>query len=374
MKVERGAILWAIPCHLFFGICNFLISLTNKDPVDSWAVTGVLWTATGSIGIPMFIYHYRRKGALFYVEDEDQVKDKNPTGTTSCKVMAITIIGGFCVGFSQLMMKLAFGLAPSSVGPLTAVISSDVIVVSIFCHFVYRELLNRKQAIAVMFIVAGLATMGLGGSGEADNTSVDVIAAEHMVPAFGFGLCGMASFAAAILSIRVGCGEYLSPWSGFTVRMLVNAVMGVLAFVYSLCTAGMPSFVGYWWIWAILAGLSQAPGVLCLNNALTYGNTGVTNAIAASNSVTVLILNMVICQLFPSILSLVGMFFVVFAVTGMSLLDGGGEEDAVDKPTPRPSLTAIHMSPGGFHLPQSGSPGKKPANLEGGLGTSLQAK
>jgi len=242
--------------------------------------------------------------------------------------MGVTILGGLCVGFSQLMMKESFGLAPSMSGPLCAVISSDVIIVSTFCHFVYSELMNWKQVTAVMSIVTGLGIMAVSSG---SHSGIGPAAADSIL-AFALAVLGMIFFANAVLSVRVGCLGNLAAWSGFVVRMLVMLVIGAAALTHSVMKVGWPN-TGLGALAApAAAGVLQAGGVLCVNKALQYPNTGIANAIFASNSLDVLVLNFVVFGLVPSGGSLVGMSVVVAAVVGISILEGTEPEPSLETP------------------------------------------
>jgi len=330
MKVERETVIWSFQAHVCFGIQNFLIGYTNQLAIDEWATIGALWFVSGLTGLAAALHFVPQQGAVFF--SEPLLPDTEKKGPITTTVKVLTVLGGLCVAFSQLMMKTAFGLAPSLSGPLCAVISSDVIIVSTFCHFVYHERMNLKQVAAVLAIVAGLCIMAVcsrGSSAVGGDRSQ-----EEPLVAFGLSLLGMVSFACAVLSIRAGFMGNLAAWSGFVVRMLLLLLIGSLSFGYSVLTAGWPVADLKDWGAPALAGLMQAGGVLCVNKALQFPNTGVANAIFASNSVDVLLLNVLVFGLVPDMGSLAGMCVVVAAVAGISMI----EDAAVE---PEPILTPV---------------------------------
>jgi drug/metabolite transporter (DMT)-like permease len=339
MKVERGTVLWSLPAHVCFGLQNFLIGYTNTLDVDDWAVVGALWFSAGFLGLVASVYFYRQVGMFFFSDDSlldaSLLGDDEPFMITPW-VKVVTCVGGAAVGFSQLMMKMSFAMDPPETGPLCAVISSDVVIISTVCHFVYKEYMNRAQAGAILVIVSGLAIMGKASQAStSDGGSVG-----DAVIAFGIAILGMVGFACAVLSIRVGCLGRLAAWSGFVVRMLVLLVIGAMAFAYSVFTVGWPTLPWNMWLVPIFGGLCQAGGVLCINMALQYPNTGVANAIFASNSVFVLILQAIVFGEFPSTIKLVGMCCVVLGVSSMSLLEDR-DEPAVPETPPQLGQTGF---------------------------------
>lgn len=352
MKVARETLLWSFPAHALFGICNFLIGASNSLPIDNWAVIGYMWMGSGFIGLLVGLYFYRREGAFFFTEPllgDDKFETFRPPIAITAKVKLVTIFGGLCVGISQLLMKQAFALAPRDAGPLTAVISSDVLIVSVFCHFVYRELLSAKQGSLVLAILVGLVLMELlpsGGAASEADVAGESTPGEQLAEfaAFGISVAGMVSFAAAVLAIRVGFAGGLAAWSGFVVRMLTLLAIGIIAFGYSVLTNGWPSAALIAWVGPTGAAVSQCGGVLCVNKALQYPNTGIANAIFASNSVTVLLLNAVFFGLVPGAGGLIGMLVVVGSVAGISLVEGSPDVEEDRKPVSPSQLHAMALT------------------------------
>jgi len=225
-------------------------------------------------------------------------------------------VGSLCVGLSQLCMKQSFALAPRDTGPLSAVVSSDVLVISVFCHFVYHELMNRWQIAGVVSIMIGLIIMGLGSS---DGLEIEDEDESKPLLAFLFAVLSMLFFAAAVLSIRCGFTECLAAWSGFIVRMMVMLLLGASILVFSITIDGWPQATFANWCIPVSAGVLQAAGVFFVNKALQFQNTGIANAIFESNSAIVTILQLVVFQEFPGWPALLGMVIVIAAVMGMAL-------------------------------------------------------
>lgn len=319
MKVEAGTLLWSFPAHACFGICNFLVECLNQLAIDEWATLGALWFVSGLTGLAAALHFVPQHGSMFF--SEALLPDMEKAEPITAKVKVVTILGGFCIGLSQFLLKLAFEQAPSLAGPLCAVTSSEVILVSAYCHFVYHELLNLMQAAAMLAILTGLCIVAVCSSTASGEESQ-----EEPLVAFGLSLLAMVSFACAALAIRIGCMGNLAAWSGFVVRMLVFLLIGSVAFAYSVLTAGWPAADLTDWGAPALAGLVQAAGVFCANKAMQFPNTGIANAIFTSNSVDVLLLNWLVFRLVPDTGSLAGMCIVVIATAGIALIQEAAVE------------------------------------------------
>ncbi|KAF4689319.1 hypothetical protein FOZ60_001731 [Perkinsus olseni] len=320
VTVSPKCVAWSFLAQITFGIVNFLISYTNVPGVDPWAVIGWIWLTSGIIGIVVGIYFWWNLGAMFFTDEQlkaaetykqlnDQLLPQElPPNRLTLGAKILTIVGGMCVGWSQLMMKWAFATDPKSTGPLTAVISSDIIVVGVFCHFVYKERLSAMQVFAICIVLSGLVVMAVGDGGSAGK-----------LMGFVYAILGMLTFAASLLCIRQSCRDGMAAWSGFIGRMGVMFFMGLIALIYTLCHhTFLPQDWSLWpdmYIWPQVAGISQAAGVLALNYALMYPSTGPVNVIVASNSIIVLALNYFILGLVPSTSKLIGMAIVICGVS-----------------------------------------------------------
>jgi len=314
MMVEPGTILWAMLAHIAFGMQNFLIGYSNTLPLDGVACCAVLWMASGVVGVIVGVFFLRSHGSFFF---QDVGCEGAPL---SVKVKLVTIGGSLCVGFAQFLMKKSFALAPRNTGPLCAVISSDVIVISIFCHFVYWELMNKWQIGCVGAIVSGLVVMALGSGGEGGVVSIDDdTAVEYPLWALLFSMLGMFSFAAGVLCIRAGFTENIAAWSSFISRMTVIGLLGLGTYICATPASGSPDATLLMWCVPVVTGVLQAAGVFGIIKALQFKNTGIANAIFASNSVLVMILQVVVLQQVPHWLALLGMVIVIGAVVTIAL-------------------------------------------------------
>eukprot|EP00929_Paragymnodinium_shiwhaense_P013805 TRINITY_DN121657_c0_g1_i1.p1 TRINITY_DN121657_c0_g1~~TRINITY_DN121657_c0_g1_i1.p1 ORF type:complete len:365 (-),score=102.72 TRINITY_DN121657_c0_g1_i1:284-1378(-) len=363
MKLARGTVLYAFYAHLAFGASNFLIGYMNAAVVEQWVLVGVLW-CTGAIGLVPAAYFLWKKGSLFFQVEEpadaaskadaadkevvdaekgavdaesgagdaeavvDAKKVVVPASPVKPKqvevpplklwVKLITIATGIVHALGEYFMKEAFAAAPSEIGPLSAFVSSEALVVAVFSHFVYNEYMNFRQSLCVTSIAIGLTIIGVGLARSPDLMEEGL--SQKMI-AFSFATGGMLCFAGVVLGMRMSLRNGVAPWSGVVVRFVVEFIMGTIAIVASFISEGLPEIeVNFMvWMYPIMAGLLQAVGMVFVNKALKFPNTGVANAIYSSNSIVVLILGVLVDHLYPSSLSLIGMGFVVAAVAGISL-------------------------------------------------------
>ncbi|KAF4712588.1 hypothetical protein FOZ62_006269, partial [Perkinsus olseni] len=248
VKVSPYCVGWSVISNVTFGLTNFLISYTNVDGIDPWAVIGWIWFTSGLIGVLTGVYFWFKIGRVFFTAEYlDYSLRKIPTSShqdpevgesgyvylsdgekipqphledISLRAKILTLVGGVCVGLSQLMMKWAFATDPAASGPLTAVISSDILVIGVYCHFVYNEKLTWTQAVAILVVLTGLIIMG---------ASFDSGVGGGKPLGFVYAILGMLSFAASIVCIRSSCIDGIDAWSGFIGRMGVMFFMGLIA-------------------------------------------------------------------------------------------------------------------------------------------------
>ncbi|EER16006.1 conserved hypothetical protein [Perkinsus marinus ATCC 50983] len=224
--------------------------------------------------------------------------------TTTSKML--TLAGSLFIGWSQVMMQRAFATDPQSTGPLMAVSSSDIMVVGVFCHFVYSERLTFMQAVAIVIVLTGLVIMA------AFDSSVG-----HFL-GFVYAVLGMLTFASSMLATRYTCIEGMASGSRFTGRMLMMFIMGFACFVWQWSEEAYITNDGddvmAMFFWPCISGVGQFIGVIALNNALAYPSTAVVNVIVASNSIIGLLLAYFTLGVVPTPAKLTGMFIVVMGV------------------------------------------------------------
>lgn len=267
----------------------------------------------------------------------------------------MTAFGGVLVAMAQVFMKLMMGADPVDSGPLCALMSSDVVFVSLFCHFVYGERLNFKQSIAILGSFIGTAVISLGGD-SADSTHL--IESDNSAGGTGlligliWAVCACASFGCAIICIRIGALGGLAPASAFTARMLSIGGLGAVFLTCSILTGGLQNTLLPLdqrfpvWILCFFIGLLQAVGTYGVNKALDYPITGICIAIFGSNAVVVLICAAIQQQQLPNYQKLIGMFISLVSCSSVGLL----------APSDSAVLISPHASPRSAYFRHSDPP------------------
>jgi hypothetical protein len=333
---ERArAIGWSFNAFLMYGFSNFLIGYTNSLGADFYAVLGLIFF--GSVLQPLVVLPgmIRTYGSMFFAEEGPAKRDDDyielagdvPQSNISFWTKFMTVFGGVSVAMAQVFMKLAMGADPVDSGPLCAVISSDVVLVSLFCHFVYGEKLNFKQSIAVLGTFIGTAVMTLGGDAAATKVvSDDSNGGTSMLIGLIWAVCACVSFGGAVICIRIGALGGLAPTSAFTGRMVGIGGLGAVFFAYSILSGGLqdtllPLDQHYSvWILCFFIGLLQAYGTYGVNKALEYPMTGVCIAIFGSFSVVVLVCTAIQDRELPNDQKLIGMLISLVSCASVGLL------------------------------------------------------
>jgi drug/metabolite transporter (DMT)-like permease len=327
------AIAWSFNAFLMFGFSNYLIGYTNSLGVDFSGVLGLIFF--GSVMQPLVALPgmVAKHGTIFFPPEATKAKDDDyvelagsvPESNISWWPKFMTFFGGVLVALAQVFMKLSMGADPVDSGPLCAVISSDVVFVGLFCHFVYGEKLSVKQFIAVLGVFIGTVTMALGGE-SAKSTTDESVGAAGMLVGLLWAVFASISFGGSVICIRIGGMGGLHPESAFTSRMLGIGVMGVMFFAYSIFSGGLQDTLlpldQYYslWVLCLFIGLLQAFGTFGVGKALMYPLTGVCIAIWGSFSVVVLICSAIQDQRLPSDQKLIGMFISLVSCASVGLL------------------------------------------------------
>ncbi|KAF4689317.1 hypothetical protein FOZ60_001730 [Perkinsus olseni] len=320
VHIKSGCIAWSLIANIMFGSANFLLSYCNSQPGTSpWGVVGLVWLSSGFWGFLAAIYYKFTMGTIFFNDrDVELYKTRHeqlPGGafyskadgsSVSVRSKLLTLAGSLFIGWSQVMMQRAFATDPQSTGPLMAVSSSDIMVVGVFCHFVYSERLTFMQAVAIVIVLTGLVIMA------AFDSTVG-----HFL-GFVYAVLGMLTFASSMLATRYTCIEGMASGSRFTGRMLMMFIMGFACCIWQWSEQGYAIKDGddvmAMFFWPCMSGMGQFIGVIALNNALAYPSTAVVNVIVASNSIVGLVLAYFALGVVPTPAKLTGMFIVVIGV------------------------------------------------------------
>ncbi|KAF4661550.1 Eukaryotic translation initiation factor 2D [Perkinsus chesapeaki] len=321
-------VAYSFMAMLCFGITNYLIAVATgilDNSVEAyyaigaeWKMLAIIWGVGGVPGILCYLIQWLRVGRM------EMFWSHNPIDTPSITwgTKALTLIGGLGLGVSMSLMKKAFVFtSPADKGPVSAVLCSTIIVVSVYGHFVFRELLSKRHALLIGIVVCGvlISALGPGGSTKAEDQAAATGQEYHETLGFLFAILSMLAFASTTLLVRYSAIGKVSTWSAFSARLLSQTGMAVIvgyAFVKSdegqdLPPLVLPSEVV---ALAVLAGITQVAGFFALNLALSYPYTSLVNVVVSANSIVVLGLNFAIDGLLPCPSQLIGMLVILFGL------------------------------------------------------------
>ncbi|KAF4675583.1 hypothetical protein FOL47_007534 [Perkinsus chesapeaki] len=334
---------YALLAMLGFGITNYLIGYATsylQTSVETfyavgaeWKMMVILWLSGGVPGLLCYLFHWIRvrKVEFFWAE----VDEISPRITASSKLL--TLAGGVGLGVSVSLMKKAFvfsspadkGKSPSSyfdcpsdpAGPISAIVGSTIIIVSLYGHFVFRELLSKRHAVLIGIVITGvlISAFGPGGPTQVENRAAAEETTGHTALGFAFAILSMIGMAATTILIRYSSLGHVSTWSGYSARLLAQSALALVVgymFVKSEDGGALPVTVlpNEVVTLSVIAGLMQSFGFLALNVALTFPSTSLVNVIVSANSIVVLGLNFAVDGLLPCRTQLVGMGIILLGV------------------------------------------------------------
>ncbi|KAF4675585.1 hypothetical protein FOL47_007536 [Perkinsus chesapeaki] len=357
----QKCIAFSILSMLGFGATSYVMALATgilESSIEKyywigaeWKMMTIIWFTASLPGVACYIHRWVLNRRIeFFWSDHNNLHGDSIT----IKTKALTLLGGLLLGLSLSLMKKAFVFtSPAEKGPVTAILGTAIVVVSLYGHFVFGELLTKKHAFLIFVILAGVVISSLGsGSASPDDSTIAydyepyeafgsfpdgqsvIFNPERVSPdnnnklGFAFAILAMLSMSGTTLLIRysaIGKQSHVSTWSGFASRQCVLSVLAVIAGLAltrsdenkELPATVLPNeVIGL----AVIAGLSQTLAIFALNVALSYPSTSLVNVIASSHSVVVLFLNFAIDGLLPCMSQLIGMSILLTGVILSSLL------------------------------------------------------
>lgn len=322
---ERAyALVWSFNAFLFFGLANYLIGYTNETGADFYAACGLVFIGSAFYSTLQLPAMLRKHGSIFFLPPASPLEEPLVGAALTIPWWAKfwTLFGGVAVGSAQVFMKLAMNSDPVDSGPLCSVVSSDVLFVAVFCHFVWGEKLSLPQSIAVLGVFVGTTLMATGDSKVHGAT----IPQGDVLTGIFWAACACVGFGSSVICIRASYMGNLDGTSSFTARVLAIGVCGLVFLAISFATGGfertMLPLSERAWVWAIciVAGIFQAWGVYGVNKALAYPITGVCIAIFGSFSIVVLVCKAIELQTLPNHQKLFGMAVSIASCASVSLL------------------------------------------------------
>lgn len=227
--------------------------------------------------------------------------------------------------------------AGKDLGPLSALITTDVTISILLCHFLLKEYMSWMQWIAVCFSLAGMITLSLGGNEPVENSSLNNQSAESGNTGFFaslvWALMATLGFVASTWFIKLSFRQGLGAASMNLCRMVVTAICGVIVLLISLSleveVLEDNTHKVKMWLLMIFAGVIFSVGNVLLNVALAYKCTGVVlSIVGAGVTITVTVLSRAITNDKPSWVKILGMCIMVVAVASMPLTGRKPEDNS----------------------------------------------
>lgn len=292
---------YALASFLCFGITNSLLGAifewSSRNPHTSVSAPFILWTTMGLTGvIASLVFRFQGRGFR---------------GLPSKRFAWIAAVAGVTLSLGMLTLKLGLASDPSSKGPIVAITSTNAMIVALGAWIFLREKLSRQQMTGMFIIICGIATMALGHG------------ADTSLRGLFFGLATMAFFGITNFLLKYAGHYGTNSVTATAILWLSAGACGFLAVAYSLLRHGKlpgmetPSLI----MWAGLAGISLALGMLFIKLAVTKGPGGPASAITGSNSVLVAAFEFLVFAHIPPAQKLIGMGI---ALAGIIVLALGG--------------------------------------------------
>jgi hypothetical protein len=333
---------------ILFGLCSYLIMVSGQIPgVSSNVKLGMIWSYCGTIVVVPFALKSRNP----WFEDYPEHLRRRAIG------VAISMLGGFSMGFSFVCLQNAFAIDPRNAAPLQAVVAADVIIFAIYCHFVYNEKLNSIQWGSVILLVVSITVMSLGASNDASDV-IEEVSTENELDAIAWAFGGMCCFFILNVTLRLRFTFPITPSGDFSFRMLTVGAMGLVTLVVSAYTGSLqqemlPMSARTWTLCglSLAVALLQGLGTSAVVQAFKHpASSNITVAIMGCGCIVVLALEVVFDRVLPGMWQLTGMALAVVSVMMMSLTGRDYSHqcsDAVSSPATVSSPISSPVSPCG---------------------------
>jgi transporter family protein len=288
---------------LCYGVTNSLLGAiyewSGRDSGAPISAPFILWATMGAAGIgaaPLF-----------------KLTGRGFRGLPSRRFVWIAVAAGVALSLAMLTLKLGLASDPEAKGPIVAVSSANALLVALGAWLILHERLTLRQLLGMFVIICGIALIALGyGAGASPRALV-------------YAVVTMILFGVTNLLLKYAGHHGSDSVTTITILWLSAGVCGVLALGYSLLRHGRlsgmerPSLI----LWAVVAGITLALGMLFIKLAVTNGPGGPATAISGSNSVLVVIFEFLVFSHIPPTQKLVGMGVAVAGITVLSLAGGG---------------------------------------------------
>jgi transporter family protein len=302
MTKRTGLPLWvayALASFFCYGVTNSLLGAifewSDRNPGTPITAPFILWMTMGAFGV----------GAATAF----RLSGRGYKGLPSRRFVWIAVIAGVTLSCAMLTLKLGLASDPNAKGPIVAITSCNAMIVALGAWVILHERLTKGQLLGMLVIICGIVVMALGtGTGSSARGLL-------------FGLATMVLFGITNFLLKYAGHHGSDSVTTTAILWLSAGVCGVLAIGYCLIRYGRlpgmeePSLV----LWAILAGVTLALGMLALKFAVTNGPGGPATAITGSNSILVVIFEFLVFAHIPPTQKLVGMGIAIAGIVLLSL-------------------------------------------------------
>jgi len=302
---------FALASFFCYGATNSLLGAiyewSGRDPHTPLTAPFVLWITMGAAG--------SGAAAVF------KARGRGYKGLPSRRFVWIAAAAGVSLSAAMLTLKLGLSSDPDAKGPIVAISSTNAMIVAVAAFFVLREKLSSWQLLGMLVIICGIAITALGGGTGASTRGLV------------FGLATMVLFAITNFLLKYAGHHGSDSITTTAILWLSAGVCGLFAVAYCLIRYGhLPgleeaSLV----LWAVLAGITLALGMLFLKLAVTKGPGGPATAITGSNAILVALFEFLVFAHVPPTQKLIGMGI---AIAGIVILGLGGDRKVLAMAAP----------------------------------------
>jgi drug/metabolite transporter (DMT)-like permease len=295
---------FALASFLCYGVTNSLLGAiyewSDRNPETAVTAPFVLWITMGVVGLGA--------AAVF------KATGRGYKGLPSRRFVWIAVAAGVTLSAAMLTLKLGLASDPDAKGPIVAISSTNAMIVALGAWLVIREKLSGWQLLGMVVIIGGIIVMALGaGTGSSTRGLL-------------FGLATMVLFGITNFLLKYAGHHGSNSVTTTAILWLSAGGCGVLAIGYCLIGYGrLPGLEHASLIlWAVMAGITLALGMLFIKLAVTQGPGGPAAAITGSNSILVALFEFLVFAHIPPMQKLIGMGVAIAGIVVLSL--GGGRK------------------------------------------------
>jgi len=341
VKIEPAALVLAVGTAMGFGSANWLagyLPSIGHPPLMMVAIWLLVPTMILTPWSLLQIYRVTKGMQNFIIDGNGAPYTERRPWIMAILHCVLSTIGST---LGSILILKSFGADLRNIGPLSAIIATDVLITAVICHFALKEKLSLFQWGAVLLIFVGIAVMFVstdtsGSTDNSDTTTTTTTAPGEEVEvegdfamALAWGLGATMCFVVANMGVKCAFQHNINPHSLNFARMLTQVFGGLIVLIIALYTqnpAGIKdaendeNLVIKRWCLNIFQAVCHVFGLACLTMALRYKCTGITLSVVGAGVGSVgFILNLIHGKV-PSIPKIIGMAIVVTGVALMPIL------------------------------------------------------